>query len=211
MRGCILNKKKDCTTANFGDYKQSDITKLGAGARILVALINGQPLKRIDLCEKAVVNPSLFGRYRRFLLKESIIKLTPNGYALYNFIYQPTFWDKVKQKCLNAGGPLINLTLQKLVLGDQHPITGHYETSYDDVIIQGIMIHKGAIELKANASAIVPINGDYSAFLLTQACLYEGDRLLWRDKIYEVKDIEKILDGNKFSFTIAKLIFMFNK
>ena len=211
MRGCILNKKKDCTAANFGNYKQSDIIKLGAGARILVALINGQPLKRIDLCEKAGVNPSLFGRYRRLLLKEDIIKLTPNGYALYNFICQPTFWDKVKEKCLNAGGPLIDLTLQKLVLGDQHPITGHYETSYDDVIIQGIMIHKGAIELKADASAIVPIYGDYSAFLFTPASILEGDRLLWRDEIYEVKDIEEILDGNKFSFTIAKLIFMFNK
>ena len=115
----------------------------------------------------------------------------------------------VNQKCLNAGGPLIDLTLQKHVLGDQHPITGHYETSYDDVIIQGIMIHRGAIELKAAVSQF--ISGDYSAFLLTKACLDEGDRLSWRDEIYEVKDIEEILDGNKFSFTIAKLIFMFNK
>ena len=73
------------------------------------------------------------------------------------------------------------------------------------------MIHRGAIELKAAASAIVPISGDYPVFLLTQDRLDEGDRFSWRAEIYEVKDIEEILDGNKSSFTIAKLIFMFYK
>ncbi len=149
MRGCTLNKKKDCTYAKFEDYKQSDITKLGAGLRILKVLIHEQPLKRVDLIKKAKIAPSTFSRYRRRLLNEKVIKVTPDGYALYNFIFKSSFWDEVKQICSDSGGQLIDLDFKKLVLGEQKSTPPyHYEVSYYDSIIQGIMIHKGALNLR---------------------------------------------------------------
>jgi len=199
-----LNNKEDCGSANFEDYKKSDITKLGAGAKILIALIKGQPLKRIDLCKNTGIDESTFNRYKRFLLNERIIKKTPKGYCLYGFNDLSSYWDRVQKNCLEAGGSLIDLKAQKLELGDQNPISGHYETNYNPISIQGIMIHRGAIELKAAASVLIP--DAYSAFLLTQASILEGDRLSWRDDLYEVKDLEEIFDGNELSFRIAKLV-----
>ena len=207
MRGCTLNKKKDCTPANFLPYKSGDIKKLGGGMKILIALINGQPLKRVDLCEKAGVDPSTFSRYKRLLLNNRVIKETAYGYSLNNFIEQNTLWNRIRQSCLNVGGPLINFKVQKLELGDQDPITGWFEKNYDNVVsIQGIIIPKGAKELKAAAS--VYISDGYSAFLLTQGSVDEADRLIWQEKKYEVKDIEEIFDGNTLSYRIIKLVFL---
>jgi hypothetical protein len=201
-----MNKKKYCESANFSHFKQSDKRKLSAEAKILIALMHAQPLKRNDLIKQAKVDPSTFSRIRRLLIKHQAIKRTSNGFCLFNHIEHDTLWDRVKQACFNAGGSSTDVTLKKLVLGEQHPITGHYETSYDENIIQGIMIHKGAIELKAAASEFVPISGNYSAFLLTQACFYEGDRLLWKDMLFEVKDYEEIFNGIESSFRIGKLV-----
>lgn len=204
MRGCTLNKKKDCEAAGFSDYKLSDKRELSADAKIIIALSNEQPLKREPLCKKAGVDESTFSRIRRVLLNNKVIKKTDSGYCLYNFIERPTLWDKIKQKCLDAGGSLTDLTVNKLVLGEQDPITGWFKKNYEIVSIKGIIIHRGAIELKAAASVIIP--DDYSMFLLTKAYFQEGDRLSWKHREYKIKTFEEIYDGNNFSYRIFKLV-----
>ena len=115
------------------------------------------------------------------MLNKKVIKETTNGYSLYNFIEQNDLWDRIRQSCLNAGGPLINFKVQKLELGNRDPITGWCEKKYDKVVsIQGIIIRKGAKELKAAASVF--ISDDYSAFLLTQGSVDEADLLMWQEK-----------------------------
>jgi hypothetical protein len=142
------------------------------------------------------------------LLNIGIIKKTSNGsYCLYDYEDQPSYWDKIQQKCLKAGGPLIDLKVRKLVLGDQDPVTGWYETDYDTgVSIRGIVVHKGAIELRAAVSNLIPVSGDYSAILLTKGSLDEGDHLEQGDDLYNVTEVNEIIDRNKFSFWVAKLI-----
>jgi hypothetical protein len=205
LRGCTLNKEKDCESAGFSHYKQSDKKGLGADAKIIIALRKEQPLRRVELCKKAGVSVSNFSRCRRLLLNEKVIKETSNGYCLSDFVERVTLWDKVQQDCLNANGHPVVLTLYLLELGERHPITGWYKPIYDkEFAIKGIMILKGAIELQKAASLTIP--KEYSAFLLTQALVHMSDRLLWRATYYEIKDFDEVFDGTDLSYRIVKLV-----
>lgn len=203
MRGCTLNKKKEFESADFLHFKKSDIKKLGVDARIIIALIKEQPLKRVALCRKAGINASSFGRCKRLLLNKKVIKETSNGYSLYNFVERPSLWDRVKKKCLEAGGPLIDLTLERLVLGEEQGPYGHYPISFESEFIKGVIIPRGALELAVAASVTVLDN--YSAFILTQTCVDKGDHVIWRDYLYEVKTVDEIYDGNELSYRVVKL------
>jgi len=204
LRGCKLNKKKDCEPASFLEYKQSDSKKLSADAKIIVALMKDQPLKRFALCKKACVSEATFSRNKRLLINNKVIKKTSKGYCLFNYVEKPNLWDIVQQKCLDAGAPLVDLPVKKLVLGEQDPITGWYKMLYHDDSIKGIFIHRGANELKSAASVSIP--DDYVAFLLSKVTLREGDRLSWKQRLFEVKALEEVYDGNDFAYWLIKLV-----
>ena len=173
--------------------------------KILIALINSQPINRVDLCEKAGIDQSTFSRYKRLLLNNKVIKETINGYSLYNFVEKTNMWDYIRQNCLNAGAPLLDLKYTQIFSGAPDPTTGFRRmNTVNEVSIQGIIIPKGARELKAAAEVNIP--DKYSIFLLTQASGDIGDRLSWENRECEIKDIEEIYDGNKFIYRIFKLV-----
>lgn len=200
MRGGTLNNEKDCEPASFLEYRQSDKRVLSADARIIITLMKSQPLRRTILCKKAGVDESTFSRMRRVMQNKGIIKKTDNGnYCLFNFIETPTLWEKVKKLCSNYGSPLIKLIIQ---LQDE---------SITDKQIDGIVVHRGAIELKAALSKELHLSSqlpDYIMYVLTTDCknILENVVLFWNNEVFAVDKIEPIYDGNKFSFSILKIV-----
>lgn len=207
----MVNGKKDCNSANFLHYKSSDIKKLSADAKILIALTKQQPQKRLDLIKSAGIHPTTFSRIKRLLLNGGIIKETAHGYCLWNYIEPTSLWNRLRIKLQGAGGPLIDLKIEKLELGDKRdPITGWYETIFDKLLpVQGIIILKGAKELEAAASLHVP--NEFLGFLLTQGSIVEGDRFLWHGKRYVIQEVEEVIDGCELGYRIAKLVVRFHQ
>jgi len=122
-----------------------------------------------------------------------------------------SLWDRLQQRLLAVGAPLIDLKIEKLELGDERdPITGWYETIYDKLLpVQGIIILKGAKELEAAASLHVP--KEYLGFLLTQGNIEDGDRFLWRGKRYVIQEVEEVINGYEVGYRIAKLVHRYNQ
>lgn len=206
MRDCILNVTSDSNPAYSKPFKSSDIKKLSADARILIALIKQQPQKRLNLCKSAGIHPTTFSRLKRVLTNEGIIKESANGYSLWSYNELLSLWDRLRQKLFVAGGPLIDLKIEKLELSDKRdPITGWYEVIYDKLLpVQGVMILKGAKELEMAAS--LHVSNEYLGFLLTQGAVEEGDRFLWHGKRYVIQEVEEVIDGYEVSYRIAKLV-----
>lgn len=192
-------------------FKSSDIKKLSADAKILIALTKQQPQKRLDLIKSAGIHPTTFSRIKRLLLNGGIIKETANGYSLFNYIEPTSLWNRLRLRLLAAGGPLIDLKIEKLELGDKRdPITGWYETKFDKLLpIQGVMILKGAKELEAAASLHVP--KEHLGFLLTQGNVEEGDRFSWHGQRYVIQEVEKVIDGYELGYRVAKLVDRFHQ
>jgi hypothetical protein len=187
-------------------YRQSDRRKLCVEAKIIVALMKEQPQSVEKLCRNAKVNKSSFYRVRRLLTNEGILKEIDTKYVLWNFVELQSLWDRLQQKLLVAGGPLIDLKIEKLELSDERdPITGWYKAIYDKLLpVQGIIILKGAKELEAASSLHVP--KEYLGFLLTQGNVEEGDRFSWRGKRYVIQEVEEVIDGYEVGYRIAKLV-----
>jgi hypothetical protein len=203
MQGCNLNKREHNDYANYTAFKSSDIRKLGADAKIIIALIKHQPQKRLDLCKNAKIDPSTFSRHKRIL--SGIIKETPDGFCLWNFNNPVSLWERTQEKLRKAGAPLIDIQLNKLRLGDQDPITGWYEKIFDVIInIKGILILCGAKEVQVATSIHVP--DCFLGFLFTQGDVSEADRFFWRNEQYDIQEIENVIDGVDLSYRIAKLV-----
>lgn len=200
-----MNKKKECEPASFSEYKQSDKRDLSADTKIIVALIREQPLNRTMLCEKAGIDTSTFYRVRRVLLNRNIIKKNDKGYCLFNFRDQQSLWEMVQQRCLEAGGPLIELKVGKRWINHDRfsPRSIGLDGEYHREVIKGIMIPRGANNLKEAASVSIP--DDYFGFVLTKSLLNEGDLLFWRKRKFEVKARDEIFEGNNTSYYIIKL------
>jgi len=140
---------------------------------------------------------------RRLLMNEGIIQETEKGYALWFQTEPKSLWDRLKAKLERVGGNPVDLSLDKCTLSDtRDPVTGWRKKSYDKkVSIKGIMILKGAVELIAAAGIYIP--PEYDAVLLTDDSIEDMDRLWWKGKSYEVKNVEERVDGYDFSYSIA--------
>jgi len=69
------------------------------------------------------------------------------------------------------------------------------------------MVLKSAVELVAMAQSFKIYIGDrFDGTIFTSDPIGFKDHLLWKDKAYEVRDVEEQLDGYNFSFRVAKLI-----
>jgi hypothetical protein len=202
-----LNGKSDSEPAYTEHFKSSDIKKLGADAKIIVALMKKQPQRRIDLCKSAGIHPTTFSRYKR--LMKDIIRETPMGFCLWNYVEPTSLWNRLQLKIMAVGVSLVDMRIEKFELGNKpDPITGWYEEIYEKVLpIKGIVILKGAKELEAATSIYVP--KEYLGFLLTQGAVEECDRFMWRGKMYVIQEVEEVIDGYDFSYRIAKLVWQY--
>ncbi len=198
-----MTEKKDCKAANYEHFKSSDSKKLGADAKILIALINRQPLTRVNLCKEAKIDESTFSRHKRALENSGIIKETKSGYSLWNFIEQPNLWQRLLEDLKKVKGDLTILRFYKLsLIGPPDPITGWFKKKYDGFGINGVFIHKGAVELEELTK--ITFREMTDAVFLTQALVDDGD-LICLDGIYEVTYVKSIYEGTKISYRIAWL------
>jgi predicted transcriptional regulator len=198
-----LNEGRICKDANIQHFKSSDVKKIGADAKILTALINHQPLTRLNLCKEANINESTFYRHKRVLENSGIIKETKNGYCLWNFVERPTLWQRMIKNLKEVNGDLIVLRFYRLnLVGPPDPITGWFKNEYHKYVILGIFIHKGAIELEKTAE--VTFTGENNAAVLTQALVDPGD-VIWFQDFYVVTDVKPIYDGVNLSYRIVWL------
>lgn len=121
---------------------------------------------------------------------------------------QGQVWESLKEDLANFGGLLTKVEFEKLHLGDNpDPITGWWKTFFDKGVIDGIMVLKGAKTLQTAARIFVP--DEYAAFLLTQALVDEGDRVIWQTRHYKIERVESIYDGYSLSYRMAKLSVLF--
>lgn len=203
LRDCKLNERRICKDANIQHFKSSDVKKIGADARILIALINNQPLTRIKLCKEANINESTFYRHKRVLENLGIIKETKNGYSLWNFVERPTLWQRTVTNLKDVSGDVVVLRFYRLnLVGPRDPISGWYKKRYDRYVIPGIFIHKGAIELERVAG--VSFTGENYAAVLTQALVDPGD-VIWFGDFYETTKVKRIYEGVNLSYRIVWL------
>jgi hypothetical protein len=129
-----------------------------------------------------------------------------------NLLSPLSLWGNMLSQLQRAGGHLIKLKLEKLRLGKQDTVTGWYEKLYDPVPIEGVIILKGAAKLEEALRLGIPRNyssflimGIPAAFLATPVSVEEGDRFMWQNKMYEVKDTQQFFEGETLSYTLAKL------
>jgi len=137
-------------------------------------------------------------------MNEGIIEETEKGYALWSYSETRSLWDRLKCKLEEMGGNLVDLRVDKFELSDtRDPITGWRKKRYTKSSIKGIMILRGALELAAAAG--IYIAHEYDAVLLTADPIEDMDRLWWKSRLYEVKDVEERYDGYNLSYRTAKL------
>jgi hypothetical protein len=200
----MVNKKKDCEVASSQFYKASDAKGLGADAKIIMALLKQQPLKRIELCEKANINESTFSRYKRLLLNRGILK--------WYYKESPNLWDTMLGELQKAGGHLTKVELERLLLEDQDRVS-RMDNIYDNsVSIEGIIILKGAVKLEKALCLGLPdeykfyaTNKPSGGFFVTAVSVKRGDRFVWADKMFEADYVEHFFDGETLSYTLAML------
>jgi hypothetical protein len=213
LRDCMVSKKKDCEAANSELYKPSDAKGLGADAKIIVALLKQQPLKRIVLCEKAGINESTFSRYKRLLFNKGILKESTQGFSLWYYKESPILWDVMLSELQKAGGHLTKVKLERLLMEKQDRVTRTDNKIYDNpVSIEGIIILKGAAKLEIalrlglpNQYQFYAITKPSGGFFVTPASVKRGDRFVWSDKMFEADYVEQFFDGETLSYTLAML------
>ena len=203
-----MSIKENRGVENYQPYKASHTRTLNAQAKIMNALFKKQPQGLDDLCQNAGISKGTFYRNRLVLINEGIIKQTERSYSLSNYTEKESLWNRLKQKLLDAGAPLIDLKIEKFELGEQDPVTNAHAIYVKVLPVQGIMILRGAKELEAAASLQVP--HEYLGFLLTQGAVYERGRFSWRGNQYEIQEVEEVIDGYEFGYNIAKLVYQYH-
>ena len=189
-----MKVKNSCRNAKNRGWRISDKKELSADAKIILVLKNNQPLKAKAIWERAKINSSTFYRLCQVLITKGLIQRIGDEYALWNYVQSPNMWNRLQERLEKAGGHLIELKVNKLRLGDQHPVTGWYEKIYDEVvIIQGFLIPKGVVELEAAANLHVP--NELSAGLVTRGNIDDGDTFDCQSRHYEICDCERVSDG----------------
>jgi hypothetical protein len=206
------SEKKGCEPANSELYKASDAKGLGADAKIIITLLKQQPLRRIQLCEKANINESTFSRYKRLLLNKGILKESAQGFSLWYFRESSTLWDIMLSGLQEAAGHLLKLKLEKLRLV-KNQATGKCEKIYDSMPIEGVIILRGAAKLEDALHSLIPRrNIDFLMFgilddlLVTPVSVQENDRIVWQNKKYEVTAVKQFFDGETLSYSLAKFM-----
>jgi hypothetical protein len=209
----MVNMKKVCEPANSQPYKASDAKGLGADAKIIIALLKQQPLKRIDLCKKANINESTFSRYKRLLLNQGILKESPQGFSLWYYKESPSLWDTVYDELQKVGGRLTEVKLERLLV-ERKDFVGRVpnEVYVNPVSVHGIIIFKGAAKLEQalflglpNGYKINTYASPGNGYFVTPTSVKRGDRFIWSDKIIEVDFVKQFFDGENLSFTLAIL------
>jgi hypothetical protein len=208
-----VNEKKVCEPANTQYYKASDAKGLGADAKIIMALLKQQPLKRIELCEKANINESTFSRYKRLLLNKGILKESTQGFSLWYYEESSSLWDIMLGELQKAGGHLTKVKLEKFVMTKRDSARGSYNLYDDPVTIEGVIILRGAAKLEDALRLGTPNeyrfevthNLSSGGFLVTTVSVKSGDRFIWQSEIYQVGCTYQFFDGLTLSYTIAKL------
>ncbi len=133
-----------------------------------------------------------------------IKKINDSEYALYEYNKTPTYWEKVQERMLAAGGKMITLEVEKLRLGKRDPITGWCEKIFDrKITVEGVVIPKAATELIEAAK--IKIDGDFNAALITRDPVDLGDRFKWQEYTCIVWNSAKIPEGNELSYNILYL------
>ena len=208
----MANKKKVCEPANSQHYKASDAKGLGADAKIIIALLKQQPLKRIELCEKANINESTFSRYKRLLLNNGLMKESNKGFSLWFYNESPSLWDTIYGELQKVGGNLTKVKLERL-LKERKDYLGHRdgETYVEPVSIEGVIILKGAAKLEQALRKGLP--NEYSfygintsgGYFVTPELVKRGDRLTLKDRIVEADYVQDFFDVETLSFTLVVL------
>ena len=67
-------------------YKTSDKRELSSDAKVIIALMKRQPLEIKELAKVAGTHPATVSRNIRLLINKDVLKVTPTGYALRNYI-----------------------------------------------------------------------------------------------------------------------------
>ena len=208
-----VNEKKVCEPANTQHYKASDAKGLGADAKIILALLKKQPLKRIELCEKANINESTFSRYKRLLLNQGILKESNQGFSLWFQNETPKLWDTVYGELQKVGGHLTEVKLERLLVERKDYVGRMPNEIYNNpVSIEGVIILKGAAKLEQalrlglpNEYKFYAHNKPLGGFFVTPVSVKRGDRFVWSDKMFEADYVEQFFDGETLSYTLAML------
>src|SRR4030042_521649 len=201
IAGMQVVQKKNCKNEKNEEWKLSDQKKLGSEAKIIAALKNKQPLEPENICKAAGIDLSTFYRHFRVLERSKLVKRIDNKYALWDYEEVPNYWDVVQGRMLAAGGRPIKLEVEKLRLGERDPITGWRRKIYDKkIVVDGVVIPRAATELIEAAK--ISIKEEYDAALITKGPVDSGDRFNWQEFICEVRDKEKIYEGNDLSYNI---------
>jgi hypothetical protein len=208
----MVDKEKVCETANSELYKFSDAKGLGADAKIIIALLKQQPLKRIELCEKANINESTFSRYKRLLLNRGILKETAQGFSLWYYRESQSLWDVVFGELQKVGGHLTKVKLERILVEREGYAKGSNEVYVNPVWVEGVIILKGAAKLERALRLGLPNEYKTSAhhipdggFFVTPISLKRGDRFSWSDKIFEIYYVTDFFEGEILSFALAAL------
>lgn len=163
-------------------------------------------------------SPRSIQRHIRELVKQG--ELTPDkprGREQTYSVAQPpaygkpkSLWDRLKLNFERVGGHLVEMQLQKASDGGFDPVTGWPQFTHDgtEYSIRGIILLRSAKELVGVAQSFkIYIERPHAGagVLLTQDPIGFMDRLCWKGKLYQVKDIEERDDGYNFSFRIGYL------
>jgi hypothetical protein len=210
------SEKKGCEPANYELYKASDAKGLGADAKIIIALLKQQPLKRIDLCGKANVNESTFSRYKRLLINKGIIKESNQGFSLWFYNESLSLWDTLYNELQKVGGQLTTVKLWRLVRDKNAPpnfkCTPHQYETPTTTSIEGIIILRGAAKLEQALCLGLPseyrsytVNKPSGGYFATKVSLRREDLFTWSDKEFKVDYCQQFFEGLTLSFTLAML------
>jgi len=164
-------------------------------------------LRKLILLQHKDINERTLDRHLKKAFKQDTLeKEKARGQKPQHLPDRPAgLWDRLKSKLEPLGGNLVDLTVEKFSLSDtRDPITGWREKRYDTkTSIKGIMIFRGALELRAAAG--VHLTPEHDVVLLTSDVIEDMDRLWWKDKLYETKNVEEIFEGYNLSYRIARL------
>ena len=180
-------------------------------AKIIIALKRKQPQTKSELI-KSGIGRSSFYRNIPILINLEIIKKTDKGYAFWEYIEQPNYWTKVKNKFAEAGGHEVDLTIKKASDAGRDTVTGHYQFNHlTEETIKGIIVLRSSVELVTLAESFKIYLRDkyedreFAGVVLTQDSISFMDRFSWKNELYKIWDTEDRDDGYNFSFRIGYL------
>lgn len=189
-------------------YKQSDKRKLAVETKIIFALMKEQPQSVKSLCRNARVHMSSFYRVRRLLINEGILKKINGKYVLWNFVELQSLWDRLQTDIKGAKGELVKMNLYRASYIRRDKKTGWRMFRYDaSDQIEGFLILKNAVRLVSTVRSYgVYFSDEYDGVFLTKNLLGWKDRLMLDERLFEVRDVEEVLEGsNSIGFYIGKL------